>query len=85
MLSNDGSFDNLTPRQLDNSGEQQRMLILGFHTKKSKLLDAYMDPSDGYVAPPMKGPNPFAKVDENVINSECRNAGFKRQSFHFTI
>jgi hypothetical protein len=31
---------------------------------------AEMDASDGYVAPPRYGPNPFATVDENVIESQ---------------
>jgi hypothetical protein len=29
-----------------------------------------MDASDGYVAPPRYGPNPFATVDENVTESQ---------------
>jgi hypothetical protein len=31
---------------------------------------AEMDASDGYVAPPRYGPNPFATVDENIKESQ---------------
>ncbi len=31
---------------------------------------AKMDASDGYVAPPRYGPNPFSTVDENVLQSQ---------------
>jgi hypothetical protein len=39
------------------------------HEGESKAV-AEMDASDGYVAPPRYGPNPFATVDENVIESQ---------------
>lgn len=33
-------------------------------------LATQMDVSDGYIAPPRHGPNPFAAVDENVAESQ---------------
>jgi hypothetical protein len=35
-----------------------------------QFIMADMDASDGYVAPPRHGPNPFATVDENVVESQ---------------
>ena len=36
------------------------------------------DCSDGYVAPPQKGPNPFTVVDPNVVKSRHFPAALSR-------
>lgn len=40
------------------------------HGDRESEATAKVDASDGYVAPPRYGPNPFATVDENVTESQ---------------
>ena len=74
-----------TPHQAERSSPalEYELLYLFLHRKFSRdnlpsllLLGhimaglAEMDASDGYIAPPRHGPNPFAAVDENVAESQ---------------